>query len=74
MKQVPKMRPKRSKDARNAHLVAETARLTGVSKRQVYRVLSGHRTNDEVLATYGTLSEGTNALLKKVELLVPFLS
>jgi hypothetical protein len=53
-------------------LVHKTAAIAGVSKAYVYLVISGERENENVMATYMTLWEQENQLLKAVEHMYPF--
>jgi hypothetical protein len=67
----------KKRDTENAARVKKTARIRGVSERQVYRVLAGDRTDPETLATYMDLLEGErqleeNLLIKAVKDLIPF--
>lgn len=67
----------KKRDSEHAARVIKTARIRGVSERQVYRVLAGDRTDPETLATYMDLLEGErkledNLLIKAVKDLIPF--
>lgn len=61
----------RGKDAIKTALVKKTARITGVSARHVYRILSADRENEQVLDVYMRLLEFDNVLVDYVEKLVP---
>lgn len=60
------------RSTKRAAKVAEVAAITGVSKRHVYRVLSGDQENEEVLSVYMFLHEGENKLLQAAKQLLPF--
>lgn len=60
------------RSAEKAAIVAKTAGITGVSIRQVYRVISGDQENEAVFSTYMTLLEEFNKLPDAVRQLVPF--
>lgn len=62
----------KQRSAEQAFMVAETARLTRKSTRQVYRVINGDSENEAVMRTYMYLAEGTNTLIKQAKELVPF--
>lgn len=62
----------RERDAIRAARIKRTAEITGVSEKQVRRVLSGEQENNDVIMTYRTLAEGENTLMKAVKELVPF--
>jgi len=75
------MRIPKNRDAEKASRIKKVSRITGVSERQVYRVLAGDQTNEEVLATYMDLLEKEkeafeaareNHLLSAVKELIPF--
>lgn len=58
--------------ALTASKIKLTAKLTGVSDRQVRRVINGDSRNEDVLSTFMFLQEGENELVKQAALLVPF--
>ena len=60
------------RDSFNATLVKQTAEITKVSERYVNYVISGDRENNQVMAVYMELLEGSNELKKRVMELVPF--
>lgn len=61
-----------TRSAQQASRVQKTADLTGLSVRQVYRVINGKSDNEEVMQTYMFLAEGENELIRQVKALVPF--
>ena len=61
-----------NRDIKRAALIQQTADITGVSIRSVRRVLESQQTNENVMAVYMTLLEGTNSLLAEVKRVVPF--
>lgn len=62
----------KKRDAVLASRVKKTAKITGVSDRQVRRVINGESKNEEILSTYMFIQEGENKLLREAKLLVPF--
>jgi hypothetical protein len=60
-----------TRSAQQAARVQKTADLTGVSTRQVYRVINGKSENEEVMSTYMLLSETESALITHIKTLVP---
>ncbi len=60
------------RDAGLAARIKNTAELTGVSQRQVRRIVNGTCNNEPVLSTYMMLYEGENQLVKSVKELVKF--
>lgn len=61
------------KDPVVAARVKRTAKLVGVSPRQVYRVIKGKQINEKIIDTYMFLQEGEeNLLLEAVKKAVPF--
>ncbi len=62
----------KARDAEKAARVKKTAKLTGVTTKQVYRVINGDQKNEAVLLTYMEFSEGENLLLEAVKRAVPF--
>lgn len=62
------------RDSEKASLVHKVSRLTGVSVRQVYRVINGESENEDVMRCYMELAEGENKLLLAVKELIPFKS
>lgn len=63
---------KNRRSPEKAALVAKTSEITGVSMRQVYRVLSGEQENEAVFSIYMTLLEEFSKLPDAVRQLVPF--
>lgn len=61
-----------ARDSERATRVKKVADLIGVSPRQVYRVLAGDQTNEQVLSAYMALAEGENKILEEVRDLIPF--
>ena len=66
------MRKTRGRDTIKAARVIKTADVTGVSKRQVRRVIEGDQKNDKILEVYMEIEEGENLLLEAVKKAVPF--
>ena len=62
----------RERDAIRAARIKRTAEITGVTEKQVRRVLSGEQENNDVIMTYRTLAEGESTLVEAVKELVPF--
>jgi predicted regulator of amino acid metabolism with ACT domain len=62
----------KNRDSEKATRVKKVAELTGVSPRQVYRVIRGDESNDAVLRVYMQLTEGENLLLQAVKETVSF--
>lgn len=60
------------RDTEKAALVAKVARICRVTKRQVYRVISGDQDNEQIINAYMTLLEGECALVEAVRKAVPF--
>ncbi|MDP1810570.1 MAG: hypothetical protein Q8K66_04115 [Sediminibacterium sp.] len=65
------MKKKRNRDTVRAAIIIKTARIVGVSERQVNRVLNGDQQNEEVVLVFMELSEGETKLVKEVRKLVP---
>ena len=63
---------KNKRNPEKAALVAMTSQITGVSIRQVYRVLAGDQENDFVFSAYMTMLEEFSKLPDAVRQLVPF--
>lgn len=61
------MEKKIKRESWQASLVRKTADLTGLSTRQVRRVINGDCDNQLVMSTYMTLWEGENTLLETVK-------
>lgn len=59
------------RDALRASLVQQTASITGLSTRQVRRVINSTSENEKVLGVYMELLEGNNTLVKHLRELVP---
>lgn len=71
----------RTRDAVKAARVKKVNKITGVSERQIYRVINGEQENEEVVEVFMELTEReeqvfedirTNRLLEAVKDLVPF--
>lgn len=60
------------RSAELAGRIKKTAELTGVSQRQVRRIVNGTCKNEFVFSTYMELYEGENQLVKAVKELVEF--
>ncbi len=64
------------RDAERAAIVKRTARITGVSERQVNRVLDTENSNDLVVSVFMEIKESNdqtdNKLLEAVKTLIPF--
>ena len=75
---MPKnMRKTSERDSIKASRVKKTSILTGVSIRQIYRVIEGSQKNEKVLKVYMELQEKEekvfdNLLIKAVKKAVPF--
>ena len=54
-----------NRDIEQAAIVAKTARITGLSKRHVRRVIIGEYQNETVLSIYMLFQEGNEALLQR---------
>lgn len=66
------MEKPKKRDSVKTTLVAQTAEICGVSKRQVYRVLDGQQDNDQIMMVYMELRQGSQELVEAVKQLVPF--
>ena len=66
------MAGKFKRDTQREALIAQTARITGYTKRYVKYVLEGQRRNEMVMSVYMTLLEASNSILKEVKRLIPF--
>lgn len=66
------MQKKGNRDTVRAARIIQTAKIVGVSERQVQRVLNGDQENDEVVLVFMELFEGENKLIQQVKKLVPF--
>lgn len=66
------MAGKFKRDAQREALIAQTAQITGYTKRYVKYVLDGDRRNEVIMSVYMTLLESSNSVLKEVERLIPF--
>lgn len=66
------MRKAKARDIIKAALIKKTSDLTGVSRRQVRRVIEGSQVNEKVLSVYMRIQEGETLLMKAVKELVPF--
>lgn len=66
------MNNNKQRDAMRATLIHKTADITGISTRQVRRVIQGTSKNAEVMTVYMELLEGSTKLVDAVKMLVPF--
>jgi len=71
-RKVQTMAGKFKRDTQREALIAQTARITGYTKRYVKYVLEGQRRNEMVMSVYMTLLEASNSILKEVKRLIPF--
>lgn len=60
------------RDTTHASIVKDTSSITGVSERQVRRVILGECVNEEVMGVYMRLYEGRTELIAQLKQLVPF--
>jgi hypothetical protein len=67
-----KVAKRKRRDIIKAARVLKTSKVTGVSQRQVQRVIEGSRMNENVLSVFMKLEEGENLLLEAVKQAVPF--
>ncbi|MFN4248931.1 MAG: hypothetical protein ACK4EY_14485 [Flavipsychrobacter sp.] len=66
------MEKNKIRNTEQAAIVHKVARLAGVSKRQVYRVINGEQINEKIMTAYMELLEGEASLLEAVKKAVPF--
>lgn len=66
------MEKRRTRNTYQSVIVKEVAALSGLTDKQVRRVINGESRNESVLAAYMELHEGHNKLLAQVRELVPF--